>query len=294
MTFSTSRRACLLAGLALPLLGRTLPAWAVAEPATLAQELAALEASAKGRIGVALINTATGKTFQYRGNERFAFCSTFKLIVAAAVLHLSQSQPGLMARHITFKQADLLSWAPIARTKLKSGMNVAELCAAALQYSDNTATNLLVKELGGLGAVNRFAQSLGDASFRLDRWEPDLNSAIPGDPRDTTTPMAMASTLNKLVFGQALAPAQREQLTAWLKGNTTGDESIRAGLPPGWIAGDKTGSGDYGTTNDVAALWPPAGAPLVLAVYFTQSQKNAKSRRDVLAAATRLVIKRQG
>ncbi len=294
MTFSSSRRACLLAGLALPLLGRTLPAWAVAEPATLAQELAALEASAKGRIGVALINTATGKTFQYRGDERFAFCSTFKLIVAAAVLHQSQSQPGLMARHIRFKQADLLSWAPIARAKLKSGMSLAELCAAALQYSDNTATNLLVKELGGLAVVNRFAQSLGDPAFRLDRWEPGLNSAIPGDPRDTTTPMAMASTLDKLVFGQALAPAQREQLTTWLKGNTTGDESIRAGLPPSWIAGDKTGAGDYGTTNDVAALWPPTGAPLVLAIYFTQNQKDAKSRRDVLAAATRLVVKQLG
>ena len=294
MPSSPSRRSLVLAGLALPLLSRTLPAWAVAEPATLAQELAALEASANGRIGVALINTATGKTFEYRGNERFAFCSTFKLIVAAAVLHQSESQPGLMAKHIRFKESDLLSWAPIARTKLKSGMSIAELCAAALQYSDNTATNLLIKELGGLAVVNRFAQSLGDPAFRLDRWEPDLNSAIPGDPRDTTTPMAMASTLDKLIFGQALAPAQREQLTTWLKGNTTGDESIRAGLPPGWIAGDKTGAGDYGTTNDVAALWPPAGAPLVLAIYFTQNQKDAKSRRDVLAAATRLVVKRLG
>ncbi|GAB1425374.1 class A beta-lactamase BlaA [Thauera terpenica] len=294
MPSSPSRRSLVLAGLALPFCGRALPAWAVAEPATLAQELAALEASVNGRIGVALINTATGKTFEYRGDERFAFCSTFKLIVAAAVLHQSQSQPGLMARHVSFKQADLLSWAPIARTRLKSGMNIAELCAAALQYSDNTATNLLVKELGGLAAVNRFAQSLGDPAFRLDRWEPDLNSAIPDDPRDTTTPMAMASTLDKLVFGQALAPAQREQLTTWLKGNTTGDESIRAGLPPGWIAGDKTGAGDYGTTNDVAALWPPTGAPLVLAIYFTQDKKDAKSRRDVLAAATRLVIKRMG
>lgn len=288
------RRSLLLAGIKLPLLCGALPAWATHAPKELAQELAALEASAKGRIGVALINTATGKTFEYRGDERFAFCSTFKLIVVAALLDRSSTQPGLMAKHVKFRESDLLSWAPIARAKLKSGMSVAELCAAALQYSDNTATNLLIKELGGLTAVNRFAQSLGDASFRLDRWEPDLNTSIPGDPRDTTTPMAMAATLDKLVFGKALAPAQRELLTTWLKGNTTGDESIRAGLPPGWIAGDKTGSGDYGTTNDVAALWPPAGAPLVLAVYFTQNQKAAKSRRDVLAAATRLVVKRVG
>ncbi len=169
-------------------------------------------------------------------------------------------------------------------------MSIAQLCAATVQYSDNTAANLLIKGLGGLEAVNRFTQGIGDPAFRLDRREPDLNSAIPGDLRDTTTPAAMAASVKKIVLGEVLGASQREQLIVWLKGNTTGDASIRAGAPAGWIVGDKTGAGDYGTTNDVAVLWPPKGAPVVLAVYFTQPQQDAESRRDVLAAATRLVM----
>ncbi|ANI29117.1 beta-lactamase [Yersinia entomophaga] len=290
MKHSTLRRSLLLAGITLPLANLAFPSWAKSAGQPLSEQLTALEEKAQGRLGVSLINIQSGKELQYRGNEAFPFCSTFKLVLAAAILRQSMSQPALLEKHITYSEADLLSYAPIARENLGKGMTIAALCAAALQYSDNTAANLLIQQLGGLEGVNKFTQSLGDTAFRLDRWEPELNSAIPGDPRDTTTPSSMAALVKKIQFGDGLAPAQQQQLAQWLKGNTTGNASIRAGVPADWLVGDKTGSGDYGTTNDVAVLWPPTGAPLILAVYFTQHKKDAESRRDVLAEATRIIL----
>ncbi|HHH0781310.1 TPA: class A beta-lactamase BlaA, partial [Yersinia enterocolitica] len=287
MKHSSLRRSLLLAGITLPLVSFALPAWANALPASVDKQLAELERNANGRLGVAMINTGNGTKILYRAAQRFPFCSTFKFMLAAAVLDQSQSQPNLLNKHINYHESDLLSYAPITRKNLAHGMTVSELCAATIQYSDNTAANLLIKELGGLAAVNQFARSIGDQMFRLDRWEPDLNTARPNDPRDTTTPAAMAASMNKLVLGDALRPAQRSQLAVWLKGNTTGDATIRAGAPTDWIVGDKTGSGDYGTTNDIAVLWPTKGAPIVLVVYFTQRENAAKPRRDVLASVTK-------
>ncbi|CNG08037.1 class A beta-lactamase BlaA [Yersinia enterocolitica] len=290
MKHSSLRRSLLLAGITLPLVNFALPAWANALPASVDKQLAELERNANGRLGVAMINTGNGTKILYRAAQRFPFCSTFKFMLAAAVLDQSQSQPNLLNKHINYHESDLLSYAPITRKNLAHGMIVSELCAATIQYSDNTAANLLIKELGGLAAVNQFARSIGDQMFRLDRWEPDLNTARPNDPRDTTTPAAMAASMNKLVLGDALRPAQRSQLAVWLKGNTTGDATIRAGAPTDWIVGDKTGSGDYGTTNDIAVLWPTKGAPIVLVVYFTQREKDAKPRRDVLASVTKIIL----
>ncbi|RXA95470.1 MULTISPECIES: class A beta-lactamase [Yersinia] len=289
MKHSPLRRSLLLAGITLPLTHFALPAWAT-PPESLDKQLAELERKSNGLLGIAMINTANGRKIQYRGTQRFPFCSTFKFMLAAAVLGQSQSQPNLLNKHIKYHESDLLSYAPITRKNLAQGMSVSELCAATIQYSDNTAANLLIKELGGIAAVNEFARSIGDHTFRLDRLEPDLNTALPNDPRDTTTPAAMAASLNKLVLGDALPAAQREQLAIWLKGNTTGGETIRAGAPADWIVGDKTGGGDYGTTNDIAVLWPPTGAPIILVIYFTQREKDAKPRRDVLAEATKMVL----
>lgn len=263
-----------------------------ADTAALQQALARLETGANGRLGLAMLDTDSGQRFQYRGQERFPLCSTFKLFLAAAVLQKSLTDPGLLQKNIPYQERDLLSYAPVTRRNLETGMTVAALCEAALTVSDNTAANLLLRELGGPAAVNAFARSIGDTTFRLDRIEPDLNTAVPGDSRDTTTPEAMARSLDTIALGKALGPSQRAQLVEWLKANTTGAASIRAGAPEGWIIGDKTGSGAYGTTNDVAILWPPQGKPLVLAVYFTQHTKDAKARRDVLAEATRLVLTR--
>ncbi|WP_407918614.1 class A beta-lactamase [Solidesulfovibrio fructosivorans] len=264
---------------------------AAAGDASLTRQIASLEQRAHGHLGVALLNASGALAFTYRGQERFPFCSTFKFLVAAAVLQKSLADPALLDTRIRYGEGDLLSYAPVTRKNVARGMTVAELCAAALQVSDNTAANLLIRQLGGTRAVNAFARSLGDTAFRLDHLEPDLNAAIPGDPHDTSTPEAMARSMREIALGKVLGPAQRDRFVAWIKGNTTGDTSIRAGVPPGWTVGDKTGGGAYGTSNDVAVIWPPHGKPIVLAIYFTQQQKDAPARRDVLADAARLVVK---
>lgn len=254
-------------------------------------QLAALETASAGRLGVAAVNIADGATVLHRADERFPLCSTFKVLLAAAVLERGMGDSALLEQRVAYSQADLLSWAPVTRKQVEQGMTVAQLCAAALQYSDNTAANLLMKLLGGPSVVTAFARAMGDNEFRLDRWEPELNTAIPDDPRDTSTPAAMARSLQLLTLGTVLAPPQRERLRRWLDGNTTGAAKIRAGVPGDWLVGDKTGSGDYGATNDLALLRPPGRSPIIVAAYFTQQDKDAPSRNDVLASVGRIVAR---
>ncbi|MBP2171331.1 beta-lactamase class A [Erwinia toletana] len=287
---SLIRRRGLLAVAACAITLLLTPPSVLAQPETLAQQLRALEKSANGRLGVALIDSGSLRELHYRSDERFAMASTFKALLAAAMLQQSVKQPDLLKKRINYKQSDLVTYSPVTEKNLKQGMTIAELCAAAIELSDNAAANLLLREIGGPQAITRLARESGDMKTRLDRWEPLLNSAIPGDARDTTTPRAMASNLQQLALGQALPAARQQLLITWLKQSQTGAESIRAGVPQGWVVGDKTGAGAYGTTNDVAIIWPPKGKPLILAIYFTQKHQHAEARRDVLASATRLVL----
>ncbi|HWT72512.1 MAG TPA: class A beta-lactamase [Oxalicibacterium sp.] len=291
MTYSSQRRTLLAAFGALALPSPLLfAAEATGEKAKIGASLAALEKTLDGRIGLFALDTGSGAQLAYRADERFPFCSTFKVIAAAAVLAKDMQAPGLLQRRIRYAQRDLVPYSPITEKHVGDGMTVAALCAAAIQYSDNTAGNLLIDLLGGSAAVTAFARAVGDMQFRLDRRETELNTAIPGDPRDTTTPKAMGQTLQRLALGDALASAQRTQLQDWMRGNTTGDSRIRAGIPSGWQAADKTGTGDYGSANDIAILWPPGRAPVVLAVYTTRHQKDAGARNDVIAQATRIAV----
>jgi beta-lactamase class A len=243
-----------------------------------------IESESGGRLGVAAFDTGRHIQLSYRGNERFPMCSTFKVLAASSIL---AREPALLAKRIRYTTADLVPYAPVTEKHLADGMTNAELCAAAVQLSDNTAANLLMQQVGGPAGVTAFARSLGDDVFRLERWEPELNSAIPGDVRDTTTPVAMMRTLQKLTLGDALAPAPRKLLVDWMLSSPTGAARIRAGVPADWKVADKTGSGSHGSTNTIAVLFPPARAPVVIAVYFTQSPKQ---RNDVVASAARAVV----
>ncbi|QPB81421.1 class A beta-lactamase [Proteus sp. GOKU] len=259
---------------------------------TIEEQLNTLEKYSQGRLGVALINTEDNSQITYRGEERFAMASTSKVMAVAAVLKASEKQAGLLDKNITIKKSDLVAYSPITEKHLTTGMTLAELSAATLQYSDNTAMNKILDYLGGPAKVTQFARSINDVTYRLDRKEPELNTAIHGDPRDTTSPIAMAKSLQALTLGDALGQSQRQQLVTWLKGNTTGDNSIKAGLPKHWVVGDKTGSGDYGTTNDIAVIWPENHAPLILVVYFTQQEQDAKYRKDIVAQAAEIVTRK--
>ncbi|MGF6191919.1 FONA family class A beta-lactamase [Serratia sp. 2723] len=291
MVKNTLRQTTLMVATMMPLLFGSATLWA--QPANtqknIQQQLSDLEKSSGGRLGVALIDTADDSQILYRGDERFAMCSTSKVMAVSALLKQSETDKNLLAKRMEIKPSDLVNYNPIAEKHLDTGMTLAEFSAATIQYSDNTAMNKILEHLGGPAKVTEFARTIGDKTFRLDRTEPTLNTAIPGDKRDTTSPLAMAKSLQNLTLGKALGEPQRAQLVEWMKGNTTGGASIRAGLPTTWVVGDKTGSGDYGTTNDIAVIWPANHAPLVLVTYFTQPQQNAEARKDVLAAAAKIV-----
>jgi beta-lactamase class A len=265
---------------------------AQAEPTTIQDKLAKLESAAGGRIGVCAVNTANDRQIQYRANERFPMGCTSKVIGVSAILKKSMKDPTLLQQRVMFTKGDIVTWSPIAEKHLADGMTIAELGAAAISYSDNTAMNLLVKNLGGLQKMTAFARTLNDYSFRQDNgWPDSAKSGGPNDLNDSSVPAAMEKTLQRLAFGNTLAAPQRELLLTWLKNNTTGDARIRAGVPKGWVVGDKTGTGVYyGTTNDIGIVWPPKGAPIVLAIYFTQHAKNAVKREDVVAQATRMLL----
>jgi beta-lactamase class A len=299
MNHARNRRRLLLAAVSVPLacslseiIATICTSWATQGNTTVAAgaQLAKLEQTLAGRLGVFALNTANGKQLSYHSDEYFPMCSTFKVILASAILKRSTQIDALMQQRIKYQQRDLVTYSPITKQHLEDGMTVDALCAAAIQYSDNTASNLLMKILGGPEAVTTFARSIGDRQFRLDRWETALNSAIPGDRRDTSTPNAMGLSLQRLALGDALEPRFQLQLRVWLQGNTTGAARIRAGVPADWQVGDKTGTGDYGTANDIGLLWPPRRSPVVVAIYTTQGEKDAKARNDVIASAARIVV----
>jgi beta-lactamase class A len=257
----------------------------------LVRSLAILEKERGGRLGVAVADTSSGKSAAYRGEERFAMCSTFKTLAAAAILARVDAGKEQLDRRIRFEAKDVVVNSPVSKNHVGGdGMSLAEICEAAMTVSDNTAGNLLLANLGGPEGLTAYARSLGDTVTRLDRNEPDLNEAVPDDLRDTTSPSAMLSDLRTLVTGNALTPASRERLVGWLVGNKTGDARLRAGFPRDWRIGDKTGSGEKGTTNDVAVVWPSAGrSPLFVSVYLTGSSPEADHRNATLAAVARTV-----
>ena len=253
----------------------------------------AIEAAVGGRLGVAVLDTATGRTDGHRLDERFPMCSTFKWLAAALVLHRVDAGEEQLERRIRYTAAELVAHSPVTGQHAGGeGLSLAQLCEATVTTSDNTAANLILQSFGGPAALTRHARRLGDTMTRLDRDEPALNSALPGDPRDTTTPRAMARGLHSAVLGQGMSAAGRAQLVAWLVATQTGLDRLRAGLPPDWRAGDKTGAGDQGTNNDVAVFWPPRRPPLVVAAYLTGSPAPWAQRNAALAAVGRAVVER--
>lgn len=254
----------------------------------LIDEIRRLESASGGRLGVCVLDTATGTRHAYRGDERFPMCSTFKALAAAAVLAQVDAGKEQLSRRISFDASALVTYSPVTEKHLGDGMTVAELCDAAVTLSDNTAANLLLAALGGPAGLTAFLRGLSDQFTRLDRNEPTLNEALPGDIRDTTTPNAMASTLQALVLGtKALSGPSREQLTAWLIANKTGDTRLRAGFAKDWRIGDKTGTGPRGTSNDVGVVWPPGKSPLVITAYLTGATVSATQQNATIASVAR-------
>jgi beta-lactamase class A len=257
----------------------------------LIEEIRRLESESGGRLGICVLETATGVRHVHRGDERFPMCSTFKALAVAAILARVDSGKEQLTRRIIFDASALVTYSPVTEKRVGGdGMTLAEICDAAVTLSDNTAGNLLLAAIGGPSGLTAFVRGLGDQVTRLDRNEPSLNEALPDDPRDTTTPNAMASNLQTLIVGAAaLSAASREQLTAWLLANKTGDTRLRAGVAKDWRVGDKTGSGARGTANDVAVIWPPNKSPMVITAYLTGASVSNAQQNATLASVARAV-----
>ena len=252
-------------------------------------KLAQLEQRHGGRLGVAILDTSKAKPLAYRGDERFPLCSTFKCLAGAFVLARVDRKEERLDRRVFYAKKDLVTYSPTTEKHADAdGMTIAEICEAAITLSDNTAGNLMLASFGGPEGLTKYLRSMGDNVSRLDRWETELNEAAPGDPRDTTSPLAMLETLRKLLVGDALSASSREQLIAWMADCKTGDKRLRAGVPPGWRVGDKTGTGEHNATNDVAIIWPPNRAPVLVTAYYVDANASGNDRSAVIAEIGRI------
>lgn len=247
-----------------------------------------LESRYDARLGVYAVDTGTGRTVAYRQDERFAFASTYKALAAAALL--DRTTPAGLDRVVRYTAADLVSYSPVTEKHVDTGMTLREIADAAVRASDNTAGNLLFRELGGPDGLECDLRAIGDRVTDPERIETELNSAVPGEVRDTSTPRALARDLRAYALGAALPAEDRTQLIDWMSGNATGDALIRAGVPAGWTVADKSGAGSYGTRNDIAVLFPPSGAPIVLAVLSGKGTADAAYDNALIADAATAVI----
>lgn len=295
------RRGFLLGGLSLvvglsPLVGCGRPESVGAAPVepspSLAERIEALADTYDATVGVYGVNLADGRTLALRDGEMFAVCSTFKAYLAARVLQLAQQGELALTDTVFIDPAALVTYSPVTEPEAGNKMALGELCRAVLQISDNTAANLLLRRIGGPAAITDFARSIGDERTRLDRWETELNSALPGDPRDTTTPRAIGGGVRTLLTGTVLDDIHRSQLEEWMLGNQTSARSMRAGLPPGWTTADKTGAGGYGSTNDVGIAYGPEGQRVLLSVMTRTRSDNpeAESMQPLIAGVTALAL----
>lgn len=289
MSFTLRRRSFIIgSSLLLPIAGLGAgPAFSAENDIN--RQLASLEKRTGGRLGVSVLDTKSNVSFGHRQDERFAMCSTFKALAAAFVLARVDKGQETLRRRIVVSKADLHAHSPVAEKHVGDGMTVGELCDAAVTYSDNAAANLILASFGGPAGLTAWLRSIGDETTRLDRTEPALNEAKPGDPRDTTTPAAMMRTLGKLLLEDVLSPSSRDQFAAWLVANRTGDRRLRAGLPTNWTIGEKTGTSGHGEAGDVGFMRPPKSQTILASVYIAEAPKPVKELEPIFAEVGKLI-----
>lgn len=252
------------------------------------KDFSQIEKKFDARLGVYAIDTSTNQTISYRPNERFAFASTYKALAAGVLLQKNSTEK--LNEVVTYTKEDLVDYSPVTEKHVDTGMTLGEIAEAAVRYSDNTAGNILFHKIGGPKGYEKALRQIGDRVTMSDRLETELNEAIPGDNRDTSTAKAIATNLKDFTVGNALPDQKRNILTDWMRGNATGDKLIRAGVPKDWIVGDKSGAGSYGTRNDIAIVWPPNRAPIIIAILSSKDEKEATYDNQLIAEAAEVVI----
>lgn len=256
-----------------------------------ARAIDACERASGGRLGLVVIDTGSGERFAHRADARFAMCSTFKFALAAQMLARVDAGRERLERRLAVPRAAIVSNSPFCEARAGGSASIAELCHATITVSDNAAANLLLATIGGPAGFTRQLRDWGDAVTRLDRWETAMGEGTPGDPRDTTTPAAMAALAQRLVLGSVLRPNSRARLTGWMRQTKTSRNGLRAGLPAGWQVADKTGRGTHGNDNDVAVLWPPRRPPLILASFLAEGPREIAAGRALQARIGRALAR---
>lgn len=252
------------------------------------EKFSQLEKEFDARIGVYAIDTGSNETIEYKPEERFAFASTYKALAAAILLQ--QNSLEKLQEVIPFNEEDLVTYSPVTEKYVDTGMTLLEISEAAVRFSDNTAGNLLFEAIGGPEGFEQALREIGDKMTEADRLEPDLNNFTPEDTRDTSTPKALANSLQAFAVSDLLTEEKRELFTDWLKGNATGDSLIRAGAPEGWEVGDKSGAGAYGTRNDIAVVWPPDREPIVIAILSRHDTEDAEYDDALISKAAEIAL----
>lgn len=297
MPFPRARQAALTALLLVPLTAcaaepaktpEATPTRATTQTAAPQPGFAPLERSFDARLGVYALDTGSGREIAHRADERFGYASTHKAFSAAAVLQRTSTAD--LAKVLTYRRADLQENSPVTEKQVDTGISLRDAIDAALRYSDNTAANLLFQQLGGPPGLAAALRAIGDTTTHVDRTEPALNDLAPGDLRDTSTPRAMAGSLRTFALGDALPPDKRALYTDMMRANRTGATVIRAGTPAGWAVADKTGTGEYATRNDIAVVWPPGRAPIVLAIMSSRQAEDADHDDRLIAQAAKLTL----
>ena len=232
-----------------------------------------LEIAAKANIGVYAVDTDSGKIINYNPSKRFAYCSTHKVFTVAEILH--RYSPEQLQEVIHYKEDDILSYAPVTKEHVDTGMTLFDICEAAVRLSDNTAANLIIAKLGGIKNFKLALRELGDDITNPVRLEPEMNEFIPGDDSDTSTPKQMALNLQKYILGDVLNEEQKQILINWMTDNTITDNLIKASVPDNCKVIDKSGSGTYGTRNDIAIIYPESGKPIIMAIMTNRKMKYA-------------------
>ncbi|MTH54635.1 class A beta-lactamase [Bacillus mangrovi] len=247
-----------------------------------------LEKEYQAKLGVYALNTGSSKSVSYNADERFAYASAHKALAVGTLL--KQKSIGELEEKIHFTEDDLVNYNPVTEKYVNEGMTLKELSDASIRYSDNTAANLIFDAIGGPEGFKEALREIGDDVTNPERIEPDLNDVNPGETRDTSTPKALAESLQAFTLGDVLSGEKQELLNDWLKRNTTGDNLIRAGVPEDWVVGDKTGSGSYGTRNDIAVIWPPDDDPIILAILSSRENADADYDDELIAKAAKIAV----
>ncbi len=256
----------------------------------LRRAIAAVERGAGGPIGIALLDMHTGERFHHRAGDRFPLCSTFKLLLAARLLHGADKGDWAMSDRLPIAKTDMLFNAPFTEKRIGGSASLLELAEAMAVVSDNPAANIGLTRVGGPAALTRWLRAIGDQTTRLDRNEPEMNNETPGDPRDTTTPAAMLASSRALVEGRILSPAARRTLFSWMQASRTADTMIRAALPPGWQEANKTGAGSWRARNIVSVIIPPGRKPIWVAAYLFAAKSELAERNRQFVPLGRAIV----